>query len=81
MNGNQSNQLSMLDTLGLLSGILQILNYEMSIEDASNSQILAELHTQDRKYLEKILENQDTILKELNKLTNLIQNDKGELNA
>lgn len=62
---NQSNNLSFFDMLTLFSVMLQIQNYQTDLKSASNDDLMAELQKQDKAYFEKIIENQNKILKKL----------------
>lgn len=46
-----------------LSLVLQVLSLEILFKDFNNSDLMQELQYQDRNYLEKILKNQQEILK------------------
>lgn len=46
-----------------LSLILQILSFELLIKDSTNNTILNELQNQDNNYLQKIIEQNEEILK------------------
>ena len=54
------------ENLDLLSDILQIVNFYLLMKDASNNKIMEELQRQDKIYLDKILKNQELIMKALN---------------
>ena len=54
-------------TLDRLSDILQILNYEMLLEDSNNNDLLRYLQHQDNDLLSKIIEQNEEILKLLRK--------------
>ena len=64
MSNNQDN-LSVLDFLAVFSVFLQITGYQNDQKQASNDVLLNELRRQDSEYLEKIIENQNKILKKL----------------
>ena len=60
--------------LGVVANILQIENYRMLLKDASNDDIMKELQVQDQTlseqsniYLKKIIEQNEEILKRLEK--------------
>lgn len=46
-----------------LSLILQILSFELLLKDCTNNSIMEELQKQDIQYFEKIIKNQEEILK------------------
>lgn len=68
-NPNFYNQLTLLDTF------LQIMTMVMVSEDATNNDLMSELHKQDREYLEKIIENQNQILSMLSELKDMSATD------
>ena len=59
--------LSTLDMLNLLGIFLQVMNYQSDLTQASNSDIMAELQTQDEKYFKEIIQNQEKIISMLEK--------------
>lgn len=59
--------LSTLDMLNLFGVFLQVMNYQSDLTQASNSDIMAELHTQDEKYFKEIIQNQKEIISMLEK--------------
>ena len=61
MIGN-GNNLNFLDTLTILSVMLQIMGYQNDMSQSSNDDLMKELQRQDKAYLEKIIENQNKIL-------------------
>ena len=62
---NNGNNLDFLDMLTILSVILQIMGYQNDMSQSSNDDLMRELQRQDKAYLEKIIENQNKILKKL----------------
>lgn len=54
------------ENLDLLSDILQVVNFYLLMKDSSNDQLMKELQKQDKLYLEKIVKNQELIMKALN---------------
>jgi hypothetical protein len=66
MNGN--NQLGFLDVLTIVSFCLQIMNVNENEHQSSNDDIMQELQTQDREFLETIVENQKKIMSMLEKI-------------
>ena len=56
------NELSALDLLNMFGVFLQAMNYQSDLSQASNADIAKHLQEQDRKYLDKILENQNRII-------------------
>lgn len=62
MSGN-GNNLDFLDMLTILSVILQIMGYQNDMSQSSNDDLMRELQRQDKEYFEKIISNQEKILK------------------
>ena len=56
------DELSALDALNMFGVFLQVMNYENDLSQASNSDIAKHLQEQDRKYLDRIIENQNRII-------------------
>ena len=63
---------SLMDVLSILSIILQLQIREEQKYQSDNDDIMEELQRQDKKYLERILKNQESILEKLNKLTDKV---------
>ena len=59
------NNLDFLDTLTILSVMLQIMGYQNDMSQSSNDDLMTELQRQDKAYLEKIIHNQNKILEKL----------------
>ena len=53
-----------------LSLILQILSFELLLKDCTNNSIMNELQKQDTQYFDKIIKNQEEILKILKERRN-----------
>ena len=64
MSANE-NGLEFLDVLAIFSVMLQVVGYKNDISQSSNDDLMRELQGQDKKYLDKIIENQNKILKKL----------------
>ena len=62
MNGNN---LDFLDLITILSVMLQIMGYKNDMSQSSNDDLMKELQSQDKAYLEKIIENENKILEKL----------------
>lgn len=62
-----NKQLDMLDMLNVFGIFLQMMNYQSDLAQASNSDIMKELQTQDEKYFKQIIENQKRIISMLEK--------------
>lgn len=56
------------DTLSMATTILQLVTIMITSSDSSNNELMKELQRQDREYLEKIIEQNNEILKQLAKL-------------
>lgn len=67
MNGNYNN-LDFLDILTIFSVVLQVMTYEQTMKQTSTDDIMKELQKQDREYMEKIIEQNNEILKKLAEL-------------
>lgn len=61
---NNNNQ-GFFDLLALFSVGLQIAVYEQTQRQATTDDLMRELQKQDKEYFEKIIENQNKILKQL----------------
>nr|DAH79448.1 MAG TPA: hypothetical protein [Bacteriophage sp.] len=66
---NDNENLSVLDFLTVFSVFLQIMGFQQDQKQASNDDLLKALQKQNREYLDRIIENQNRILK-------LLQEDK-----
>lgn len=64
------NGLEFLDILTIFSVILQVAGYKNDISQSSNDDLMRELQKQDKRYLDKIIENQNKILEILNEISN-----------
>ena len=64
------NGLDFLDILTIFSVMLQVVGYKNDISQSSNDDLMRELQEQDKKYLNKIIENQNKILEILNEISN-----------
>lgn len=56
------SDMSALDLLNMFGVFLQAMNYQSDLSQASNADIAKHLQEQDRKYLDKIIENQNKII-------------------
>lgn len=61
----QSNNNGFFDILAIFSLGLQMAVYEQAQRQAKTDDLMKELQKQDREYFEKIIENQNLILKKL----------------
>lgn len=62
---NEGKSFELLDILTVMSLCLQIQDHNRDMKQLSNDDLMKELQKQDREYLERIIENQREILKEL----------------
>lgn len=62
---NMNIQWSFIDFLTLYDTFLQMADFRMNIQQSSNDDIMQELQHQNKDYLEKIIANQEEILKKL----------------
>lgn len=60
---NSNGNFEFLDILAVVSFAMQVMNFQENQQQSNNDDIMSELQSQDRKYLSKILENQNKILK------------------
>lgn len=67
MNSNYNN-LDFLDFLTIFSVGLQVMTYDQTMKRTSTDDIMKELQKQDREYMEKIIEQNNEILKKLAEL-------------
>lgn len=67
MNDNYNN-LDFLDILTIFSVVLQVMTYDQTMKQTSTDDIMKELQKQDREYMEKIIEQNNEILKKLAEL-------------
>ena len=64
-----SKQWDILDLIGILTVIMQLVGYENDKQSISNDEIMHELQMQNEKYLEDILHNQKLIIDKLAELS------------
>ena len=60
---------NLMDILSILSIVLQLKVMEEQEYQSDNDDIMEELQRQNKRYLERILRNQNTIIEKLNRLT------------
>lgn len=65
MYGRNNNQCSFFEMLTLFDTFLQIADFDMNVRQSSNDDIMQELQHQNKDYLEKIIANQEEILRKL----------------
>ena len=70
MYGRNNGQWSFVDMLTLFDTFLQMADFQMNVHQNSNDDIMRELGNQNKKYLEKIVENQNEILSILKDIQN-----------
>lgn len=58
-------QWSFIDMLTMFDTFLQMADFQMNVQQSSNDDIMRELGRQNNEYLEKIIANQEEILKRL----------------
>lgn len=58
-----NQQYDNLDMLGIFSAFLGVLNYIENLKQSSNDDIVDELHDQNEKFLMKIIEQNEKIIK------------------
>lgn len=63
MYGN--GQWSFIDMLTMFDTLLQMADFQMNVQQSSNDDIMRALEHQNKAYLEKIIANQEEILKKL----------------
>lgn len=66
MYGNR--QWSFIDMLTMFDTFLQMADFQMNVQQSSNDDIMRALEHQNKNYLEKIIANQEEILRKLAKL-------------
>ena len=60
---------NLMDILSILSVVLQLKVMKEQEYQSDNDDIMEELQRQNKRYLERILRNQNTIIEKLNRLT------------
>lgn len=65
-----NNQYNALDIIAIASFILQLQNNDELQKQTTNDDIMGELHTQNTKYLQTIISQNDQIIKLMQKLLN-----------
>lgn len=65
---NQNEQFDFLDFLSIIGFTLQLENLRANSKQTTNDELMRELQEQDRKYLEKLIANQNQILSMLEKI-------------
>lgn len=61
----RNNQWSFIDILTMFDTFLQVADFDMNIRQVGNDDIMRALEHQNKAYLEKIIANQEEILKKL----------------
>ena len=73
MNNNTKQQeLGILDFLAIFSVILQVSTYLNSLKEISNNQIMNEILEEKNNFLNKIIDNQEKILKKQEEILNML---------
>lgn len=65
MGNGQNGNLGALDMLTIFSVILQMMGFQNDMSQSSNDDLMRELQRQDREFLDKIIANQEEILRKL----------------
>lgn len=68
MSNNNLNGISLFDALTLFSVMLQVMGLQNDLAQTTTDDLMEELQKQDRAYLDKIIGNQEKILKKLAEL-------------
>jgi HD superfamily phosphohydrolase YqeK len=61
-----NNQITTLERLGFIADIIQVINYQLNMNQTSNDDLLQALNEQNKKYLKTIIEKNKEILERLN---------------
>lgn len=61
----EGRSFELLDILAIISLCLQVNDHDRDVRQLTNDDLMKELQKQDREYLERIVENQERILAEL----------------
>jgi HD superfamily phosphohydrolase YqeK len=61
-----NNQITTLERLGFIADIIQVINYQLNMNQTSNDDLLQALNEQNKKYLKTIIEQNKEILERLN---------------
>lgn len=67
MDYEQYRQAEFWDFLALFTACLQIMDYNATMRQSSNDDLMAEMRQQDSKYLQKIIEQNEKIIEFLKK--------------
>lgn len=65
---SEEEAFDLLDIITISSLILQIIDHNKTARQLTNDDLMQELQSQDRKYLDKIIENQNEILSILSQI-------------
>lgn len=65
MWSQNEQQFEFLDILAIIGFVVQMMNYEQNSKQSSNDDLMREMRTQDRVYLQKIVEQNEKIIKML----------------
>lgn len=72
MNNTKQQELGVLDFLAIFSVILQVSTYLNSLKEISNNQIMNEILEEKNNFLNKIIDNQEKILKQQEEILNML---------
>lgn len=64
-----NDRLDVLDIIAIVSFVLQVQNNQELQKQSTNDDIMGELHLQNTEYLQKVINQNDQIIKLLKKLT------------
>lgn len=63
MNWQEQDDFDFLDILAVIAFMVQMADYEATIKQSSNNDLMKEMRRQDSIYLQKIIKQNDEILK------------------
>lgn len=72
MNNTEKQEFGTLDFLAVFSVILQVSTYLNSLKEISNNQIMNEILEEKNNFLNKIINNQEKILKQQEEILNML---------
>lgn len=72
MNNTEQQEFGTLDFLAVFSVILQVSTYLNSLKEISNNQIMNEILEEKNNFLNKIIDNQEKILKQQEEILNML---------
>lgn len=63
MNWQEQDNFDFLDMLAIIAFIIQIMDYDATIRQASNNDLMAEMRKQDSEYLQTIMRQNQKIIR------------------